>query len=156
GQIFFYGMLPYIEQDNIFRGPDTSSYYSWRWVDVGQGQKMIVKTYLCPSDSSHTNGTSPQTGTGWAVSSYQRNSYLVDTVVGPTSYSGGYGYTLSKYTIGNIPDGTSNTMAITERYAYLSAYGYSGLYAHHQQDRYHWGHDRYTTAYAINGTSLLN
>jgi prepilin-type N-terminal cleavage/methylation domain-containing protein len=147
GQMFFYGMLPYIEQDNLFRGPDTSSYYSWRWCDVGQGNKMAVKTYLCPSDSSHANGFRPG-DTTWAVSSYSRNFFVFDSSTGPTGSSGGYGYTYSQYTIGNIPDGTSNTIAILERYAVLSNYGWASLWAHHGQDRYHWGYAQWAPVYS--------
>jgi prepilin-type N-terminal cleavage/methylation domain-containing protein len=142
GKLFFYAILPFIEQDNLFKGPDTSSYYSWRWVDVGLGSKMAVKTYLCPSDSSHANGFRPG-DTAWAVASYVRNNGLFDGNVGTTPSSGGYGYTRAKYTIGNIPDGTSNTVGVLERFSVLSAYGWAGLWAHHGQDRYHWGYTQW-------------
>jgi len=147
GQLFFYALLPYIEQDNLYRGPDTSSYYSWRWVDVGQGSKMAVKTYLCPSDSTHANGFRPG-DTAWAVTSYARNFFLFDSVAQTTSSSGGYGYTFSKYQIGNIPDGNANTIAIVERYAVLQNYGWAGLWAHHGQDRYHWGYAQWAPVYS--------
>jgi len=150
GQVFFYSMLPYIEQDNLYRGPDTSSYYSWRWQDVGRGGNAIVKTYLCPSDSSHNAGTSPNAGQGWPVTSYSRNYYMFDQAGGYQGYTSpgnGYYYTLAKYQVGNIPDGAANTIAITERYAYMPAYGYSPLWAHHGQDRFHWGYYQWAPVY---------
>jgi len=145
GNVFFNQLLPYIEQDNVYRGPDTSSYYAWRWQDVGQGSKSVIKTYLCPSDSSHVNGFRPTDTNVWTVTSYARNWYMFD---GATQYSGNYYYyTVPKYTVANIPDGTSNTVGITERYAYLSAYGWSGLWTHHGQDRYHWGYQQWAPVY---------
>jgi len=154
GIMFFYALLPYIEQDNLYRGPDTSSYYSWRWQDVGQGSKTAVKTYLCPSDSSHASGFRPGDST-WGVSSYVRNYYMFDTSgPGNTSAQGGYYYTMSKYTIGNIPDGSSNTIGITERYAVISSYGWAGLWTHHGQDRFHWGYSQWAPVYGPWGLYL--
>jgi len=147
GQVFFYSLLPYIEQDNLYRGPDTSSYYSWRWVDVGQGSKMVVKTYLCPSDPTHSNGFRPG-DTSWAVSSYARNYFVFDQGgPGNTSQQGGHHYTLAKYTVGNIPDGSSNTIGVVERFAFLSNYNYAQLWAHHGQERYHWGYYQWAPVY---------
>ena len=152
GKIFFYALLPYIEQDNIYRGPDTSSYYSWRWQDVGRGKECVVKSYLCPSDSSHSGGFRPG-DTSWPVCSYLRNGYMFDLITVPSNPTG-YTYTIARYQIGNIPDGTSNTMAITERYSVISAYGYAGLYQHHQQERAHWGTYNWSCVYGVSGYSL--
>jgi prepilin-type N-terminal cleavage/methylation domain-containing protein len=147
GQLFFYALLPFIEQDNVYRGPDTSSYYSWRWQDVGQGSKTVIKAYLCPSDSSHSNGFRPTDTSTWTVTSYNRNYFLFDTAGGYQPQAGGHYFTLPKYSIGNIPDGTSNTLGITERYAYLRAYDYSNLWTHHGQDRFHWGYAQWAPVY---------
>jgi prepilin-type N-terminal cleavage/methylation domain-containing protein len=140
GSPFFFTILPFIEQDNLYRNVGLSG-ASWGSGGGVNGQTAVVKTYLCPSDSSHNNGLGPNTG--WAITSYVRNYYMFDTGGGYQPQAGGYYYTLSKYTIANIPDGTSNTIAITERYAYLSAYGWSGLYSHHGQDRFHWGYSQW-------------
>jgi len=81
------------------------------------------------------------------VTSYSRNFYMFDTAGGYQASAGGHYYTLPKYTIANIPDGTSNTIGIVERYAYMSAYGYSSLWTHHGQDRFHWGYAQWAPVY---------
>jgi hypothetical protein len=79
--------------------------------------------------------------------SYSRNYYMFDTGGGYQPQAGGHYWTLSKYTIGNIPDGSSNTVGILERYAYLSNYGWSSLWTHHGQDRFHWGYAQWAPVY---------
>jgi prepilin-type processing-associated H-X9-DG protein len=69
-----------------------------------------------------------------------------------TTPPSGHVWTLSKYNIGNIPDGTTNTVAVVERYADLlpnnvSGTQYSGLYTHHGQDRAHWGYSQWAPVY---------
>jgi len=135
GSPFFWTLLPQMEQDNLYRTVGTSG-ASWGTGGGVNGQTTVVKTYLCPSDSSHNNGLGPNTG--WTVSSYVRNYQMFDT--GGGQQSDGHYFTLPKFSIGNIPDGTSNTLAVTERYAYVSASGFSGLWTHHAQDRFHWGY----------------
>jgi hypothetical protein len=139
---FFYTMLPHIEQDNIYKAVGQSG-ASWGSAAGVNGQTVVVKTYLCPSDSSHNSGTGPNTG--WTVTSYQRNYYMFDTASQPSG--NGHYYTVPKYTVANIPDGTSNTVGITERFAYVSASGYSNLWSHHAQERIHWGYSQWSSAY---------
>jgi len=153
GNPFFFALLPYIEQDNI---PKTLSangiYYSWGSGGGVNGQQAVVKTLLCPSDSSHNSGLGPNTN--WTVTSYSRNYYMFDTGGGYQQSAGGHYYTLSKYTIANIPDGTSNTVGIVERYAYMSAYGWSSLWTHHGQDRFHGGYAQWAPVYGPWGIYL--
>jgi prepilin-type N-terminal cleavage/methylation domain-containing protein len=144
GSPFMFSLLPYIEQDNIYKAVGQSG-ASWGTGGGVNGQTIVVKTFLCPSDPSHNNGTGPNTG--WTVSSYSRNYYMFDTGGGYQASAGGHYFTLSKYTIANIPDGTSNTVGITERYAYLSNYGWSALWSHHGQDRFHWGYAQWAPVY---------
>jgi len=80
---------------------------------------------------------------------------LFDTSGGyqPPPATNGYYFTLPKYAIGTIPDGTSQTIGVVERYADLlpnnySGSQYSGLFTHHGQDRYHWGYAQWSAAYA--------
>jgi prepilin-type N-terminal cleavage/methylation domain-containing protein len=133
GNMFFSALLPHIEQDNLYRN---MTYYAW------SQHGTVVKTLLCPSDGSHNNGMVP---VGWAGTSYARNYQLFDTGGGYMASQGGHYHTLPKYTIANIPDGTAYTIGITERFAYLSAYGWSGLWTHHGQDRFHWGYHQWAT-----------
>jgi len=144
---FFWALLPYIEQGNIITQMSNAGYYySWG----GSGPGTSVKIYVCPSDSTITNGQSTVAG-GWGATSYVRNYYMFDTG-GGYSPSSGYYYTQSKYTIANIPDGTSNTIGITERYGSLPAYGWSGLWSHHGQDRFHWGYYQWAPVHGPWGT----
>jgi len=152
---FHWHMLPYIEQGNI---PTTllnsNIYYMWGAAGSvnGQSTSTVVKTYLCPSDSSHAGGARSNNPGGWPVTSYFRNYYLFDLAGGYQPSAGGHYFTLSKYTIGNIPDGTSNTVGIVERYADIlpNAYSgsqYSGLWTHHGQERFHWGYSQWAPVY---------
>jgi len=151
GVPFFFGLLPYIEQDNVYRAVGQSG-ASWGNSGGVNGQQVVIKTYLCPSDPSHNNGWGPNTN--WTVSSYSRNYYMFDTGGGYQPQAGGHYFTLSKYSIGNIPDGTSNTIGVTERYAYMSAYGWSSLWTHHGQDRFHWGYAQWAPVYGPWGLYL--
>jgi len=153
GGNFHWHLLPYIEQGNI---PTTFAasnvYYSWGAAGSinGQTTSTAIKTYLCPSDSSHANGARGNNPGGWPVTSYFRNYYVFDSGGGYQPQGGGHYWTLSKYTIANIPDGTSNTIGMVERYADIQnpSYGqYSGLWTHHGQDRYHWGYSQWSSVY---------
>jgi prepilin-type N-terminal cleavage/methylation domain-containing protein/prepilin-type processing-associated H-X9-DG protein len=129
GSLFFH-ILPYIEQDNLYKsayvGPNppdpngdgwrlpAGGYYSWR----GNIITSPVKTYICPSDFTNTNGLGG--AGGWATASYAYN-YQVFKV-------GMYGWVDGDWTSdgparfpGGIPDGTSNTILFAEKYAQPSA-----------------------------------
>jgi len=136
----FANMLPFIEQDNVLKASYGSS-ASW-----GNGQHAaVIKTYLCPADSTHSNGRRPVDPGGWACTSYSTNYRFFgsDYYYDPT-----FGYaTRSKFTIGNIPDGSSNTIGILERYAWYPSYSWSPLW-NHPSDRVHWGDThQWTTEY---------
>jgi prepilin-type N-terminal cleavage/methylation domain-containing protein len=135
-------LLPYLEQGNIYRAVGSST-ASWGTGGGINGQTIPVKAFLCPSDSTHNNGLGPNTG--WTVTSYSRNTYFFDGGQAPNGV--GHTLTVPKYSIGNIPDGTSNTVGILERLAYTVAYGWSSLWSHHQQDRYIWGYSQWSPCY---------
>jgi prepilin-type N-terminal cleavage/methylation domain-containing protein len=154
GGAWHWHMMPYIEQANI---PNTlqagNIYYTWGASGAVNGQttSTSVKTYLCPSDSSHASGARSNNAGGWPVTSYFRN-YLVWDLGGGLSPDRRYYWTLSKFTVGNIPDGTSNTVGVVERYGDIlpnafSGSQYSGLYTHHGQDRFHWGYAQWAPVY---------
>jgi len=82
GSIFVH-MLPYIEQDNLYKSIQSA------------GAAVPIKTYTGPSD--------PTVNTGIAATSYIANILMFPNP--------------SKYTIGNIPDGSSNTILYTQGYA---------------------------------------
>ena len=147
---FFFTLLPFIEQDAFYRNVGASG-ASWGTANGTNGQTALAgKTLLCPSDSTHNNGLGPNTG--WTVTSYSRNYFLFD--LGSVPLQGGHISTASKYSIGNIPDGTANTIGIVERLAYKSQYGWSSLWTHHGQDRFHWGYAQWAPVYGVWGSYL--
>jgi hypothetical protein len=142
---FLYTLLPYVEQTAVYqRAAGTGASYA------GGNLTTPLKVFQCPADSSVTGGVSPTSG--YATSSYSE-SYLLfggGTAVDPTS---GQVNTIARYTIGNIPDGTSNTVQFVERYGYYPTYGWSPSWAvpssGYTSSAFYWGgtFGGYTTAY---------
>ncbi|VTT98387.1 Prepilin-type N-terminal cleavage/methylation domain-containing protein OS=Singulisphaera acidiphila (strain ATCC BAA-1392 / DSM 18658 / VKM B-2454 / MOB10) GN=Sinac_0200 PE=4 SV=1: N_methyl_2: SBP_bac_10 [Gemmataceae bacterium] len=94
-------LLPYLEQDALFKSHVAAA-------DVTVNKGVVVKTFLCPADSTVGTGVGAN---GWAGSSYAINSLLV------AKYSW---FTVTnvdspQMTITGITDGTSNTVAFAER-----------------------------------------
>jgi prepilin-type N-terminal cleavage/methylation domain-containing protein len=152
-ETLFAEILPYVEQDAVYRASFGSG-ASW-----GAGQHAaVIKTFLCPSDSSHSNGRRPTDPGGWACTSYSNNAVLFGTVSGFGGPAGVNwpGRTLnqtpswsvwrsgSKYGIGNIPDGSSNTIGFVERFGYYPAYDWAPLWNHpngiHHGGEHQWTH----------------
>jgi hypothetical protein len=121
-------LLPYIEQDAIYRLCISNG-----GSNTGATNTLVIKIFLCPSDAnSIINGlcanTSNGSANGWAATSYAANHLVFGTYQGTVDSSGnnaglnqpawdGTGYSPGRYTIANIPDGTSNTACFLERYA---------------------------------------
>jgi hypothetical protein len=109
-----------------------------------------MKSYLCPSDSSHTAGISPPTG--WAVTSYSNSSLMFNS--GPvTDPATGAANSPAKYLISNIPDGNSNTIGIVERYGHFPTYNWSALWAH-PSSSHNWGWNQWAHTYGPWGLNL--
>jgi len=88
-------LLPYIEQDNVFRAAGNNSWNQ---------NNTFIKTFVCPSDPTVWNSY-PQGGTNYAY-----NVWL---------FSGGIGWGGDQKPGGlvtGMPDGTSNTVMFAERY----------------------------------------
>jgi prepilin-type N-terminal cleavage/methylation domain-containing protein len=123
---FWFFLLPYIEQDNLFKqgtnANSTVAGFGFKdespWYTVGS---MQPKTYVCPSDPSDNSDTRtyrlyPLIGpdgakTNWgnyATSNYAANVMVFDPN-GPRSL------------VAAMPDGTSNTVIIGHRYRWCDA-----------------------------------
>lgn len=119
-----YQLLPFIEQSNIYNSSWTTS-GPWDWPPCnfippgfyggGNMSFNIVKVYLCPSDPSiGPTGYAPALipWGNWAASSYAVNWQIVGNngTTLPMAYQN-YA-TIPR----SIPDGTSNTILIAEKY----------------------------------------
>jgi len=116
----FWGeMLPYVEQQQVYNKPFNTGAIWNNGVHAA-----IVPIYICPSDPTVNNGLSPN---GWAATSYAPTDKMFSnsqfTYAGQTAWG-------PKYRVGNIPDGTSNTIAVVERYAGCPVYGWSNAWAY--------------------------
>jgi prepilin-type N-terminal cleavage/methylation domain-containing protein len=115
---FFFEILPYLEQEALFAaGTQNSDQPPLTWWGVVPGGHVyddaVVKGYLCPADG--TLGADNRTGNGWVAGSYAANFQLFGSI-GTTGM-------FAHYTIGNIPDGASNTVLIAEKLGNATATG---------------------------------
>jgi prepilin-type N-terminal cleavage/methylation domain-containing protein/prepilin-type processing-associated H-X9-DG protein len=111
-------LLPYVEQQNIYSalrrgpaGPGLSNGYCG-----GQFDK-VIKTYLCPSDPSVSNGLTQSTGgnaPGFAAGCYSANYFVFGN---PNAGSDSFCVQGANSLPGSIPDGLSNTIFFGETYA---------------------------------------
>jgi len=108
-------LLPFVEQQNLYNTLQSATASS---STSSLNNTNPLKVYQCPSDPSASTGVNPN-GTG--TSNYAANSalfYYSGSGTVPTAPPANLTYT--SYKIGNIPDGTSNTLGFTERIAYTS------------------------------------
>ncbi len=96
----FYFLLPYMEQDNVYKGTAWASYQS----------NAVVKTFLAPADPSLPAGGLTWGGRG--ATSYRANWHV---------FRGGWGEDWQMGGVNRFPasivDGTSNTIFFAESYA---------------------------------------
>ena len=124
-------MLPFIEQDAIFKQALTSG--GFLGAGPGTPQYWVIPTYQCPSDPTPGNGRGAQDGiggpTGWGTTNYAANYY----VFGNPSQAADSAAVQGAASIPNtFPDGTSNTILFAERYANCTNDGtnvYTSLWA---------------------------
>ena len=115
GGSVLYFLLPYVEQDALYRLAQASTGGAYC-------AATPLKTFQCPSDITNSSGLA---GTV-ATSSYAGNALLFGTGTGTGLVVG----QVAAYNIGNIPDGTSNTVMFSEMSAqtvntttYTTVYG---------------------------------
>jgi len=124
----FHGsLLSYMEQDNVY-ALAAGSGSLW---NNGVSSK-VIKPFVCPSDPSLNQGLCQQGANGWAGTSYAPvyHTFGINNINDPAT-----GQTIcpAVYNIGNIPDGTSNTVAVVERYGGFPAYGWSNAWNYPMQ-----------------------
>lgn len=107
GYTLFHWMLPYIEQDNIFKAlnPNVNNY-------TGLQYDRVIKTYVCPSDASVAAGKCQTTYGGannWGASCYGAN-YQVFGNPGSGNMQG------TPKIPNTFQDGTSNGIMFAEVY----------------------------------------
>lgn len=133
-QTWFGVTLPFIEQQNMYTRATYSTAYTTR-PGLANGTSggtvnlsTVVKTYVCPSDPTTNNGLITAAGfTTYTGASYAPNFEVFGgnlITSGGSAVPGanalGFGY-YPAYNLGNIPDGTSNTVGVVERYMNYSA-----------------------------------
>jgi prepilin-type N-terminal cleavage/methylation domain-containing protein len=126
----FYFLLPYVEQDNIFKlGGNNQDAYVGGFASLATPAANTVKGYLCPSDP--TTLPTPTWTNGWVVGCYADNNEVFGdpTAPGWAYYPWTQVYPGPSITA-NIPDGTSNTIGVAEKYARCNGSG--TLWAHGQ------------------------
>jgi len=107
----FHWLLPFIEQDNVFKQCNPTNGYG---PVNGLMYNVVIKPYLCPSDSSSPGGFCATTNggaNGWTVTNYAGNNYVFGDPASGRTYSMG-----RKDMVANVPDGLSNTIFFAEVY----------------------------------------
>ncbi|HZY85357.1 MAG TPA: DUF1559 domain-containing protein [Gemmataceae bacterium] len=117
---FFSWLLPYIEQDNIYkalvRGPIPFGSPNY----CGGQYFQVVKTYLCPSDPSQRSGLSQTTNGG--ANGFAAGNYTANVLVFGNPGGGGDAACAQGKAVlpASVPDGLSNTVFFGEAYASCS------------------------------------
>ncbi|OWK45206.1 DUF1559 domain-containing protein [Fimbriiglobus ruber] len=114
-------LLPFVEQNSLYQVAVSNPSNTWdTLLPSGQPVRLQeMKGYECPSDSTISGGC-PITQVGsWAAASYGANLQLFGS-----SHPGGDA-DVPQYTVANIPDGTSNTVAFSETLATVSNNAYN-------------------------------
>ncbi len=123
-------------------------------IGFGGNYNAVVPILLCPSDPTPSNGL---TAIGWSGASYAPSIDLFGNTAAPNTF--GVYVTRSQFNIGNIPDGTSNTIGIVERFANFPAYPNWCNTLVYPVDAIYWGYqsDQYGSWYGMhNNPGIAN
>jgi hypothetical protein len=130
-QSIFFTLLPFVEQDEMYKAGMSAAVVAGAPADLktnppsnhtwlGKAAKAqtydagFVKTYVCPADP--TNSTTKLTELGWVGSSYGASCTMFGNPTVPKTATPEERFH-SVFEIGNIPDGTSNTIFFADRFA---------------------------------------
>jgi prepilin-type N-terminal cleavage/methylation domain-containing protein len=134
-QSFYFTILPFIEQQGMYIAgmtPSTNVYGGYTYGgELPNGliwNSGFVKLYICPADPTNSSSTGIASLWGYVGGSYGFNNLLFG---GSMDYNQVYSpWWHSQYLLGNIPDGTSNTIFQADRFAYYPSYETGGYQGH--------------------------
>jgi type II secretory pathway pseudopilin PulG len=118
--VFFFELLPYLEEAAEYRRRTLCAYPTAGYGVWDGGENWPMKKYVCPADSTADANLMCTTGDevgSWAASSYAANYLLFGSHRYQSKPMGNAWVYASPYLISNVPDGTSNTIALVERSA---------------------------------------
>ncbi len=128
GHSVFYFLLPYIEQENLFRTMDPAVPLNNRSNLPNTGAAAVVKTFLCPSDSALSQGAFPfNANETYGATSYKANGGSRPVFATSATNDGMFMATGTaarkaaaapagiRVRIADVTDGTSNTILFGER-----------------------------------------
>lgn len=124
---YLFEILPFVEQQAVydaafsFNSPNYVNSWDCPLTGTPSGtiRSLVLKGYNCPSDYTLSNGYASNQVNAWGGSSYSPNFQLVGMTnqTSPVYPGGGGTDRRPKYNLGNEPDGSSNTVLISERLA---------------------------------------
>jgi len=117
-------LLPFIEQGPLFTAATSNTGDTWDGNGNPTTRLTFMPVYVCPSDPTVTNGWSSAQVGGWMAGCYGANACVFGRI-----RAGGNSDT-PQYTLGNMPDGTSNTIGWGETYATSSNGNTGNLWAY--------------------------
>lgn len=127
GFTVFNWLLPYIEQSSLFAMSMSGTLGVRTPVPGAPGgglvSSMPIQTYICPSDATHAAGMAQTTNGGaqnWAIGSYAANYNVFGNPPAATVAARLEG---SARIPASVPDGTSKTLMLAERYGTCGSTG---------------------------------
>jgi prepilin-type N-terminal cleavage/methylation domain-containing protein len=114
-------LLPFIEQENVFKAQAALHPDSW-WCGYN------IKTYYSPADPSAPSGGEPDTGSPRYGDSYAPNEAVFAAGLTITPSWRGGGISPVARIPATIPDGTSNTIFLAEKYMVCGPGGFTAAF----------------------------
>jgi prepilin-type N-terminal cleavage/methylation domain-containing protein len=119
-------LLPFLEQENVVRQATTSSggITFARWDNNGGYlySGVVIKVFINPLDPKGATGYQDFGGALWGNTGYGYNFQVFGNYQGSSAEATGStesdnAFWFGRLTVATIPDGTSNTILLTEKYA---------------------------------------